>query len=117
MLYRALVREQYGRGREHLHLDSVPVHFVEPHLGIPAGRINLAEESIAHHDLRLAGLGVLDPRPVGGAVARRQVRPGVRKEMIMDVDDWHLRFAGMNRAAMFARAQALAAVELLKKGR
>ena len=90
VLHGTIVREQHRSGRENLHLDAVPVHFVEPHFGIPARRIDLAEESIAHHDVRFPGLGVLDPRPVGSAVARRQIRPGAREEMIVDVDDWHV---------------------------
>src|SRR5207302_1928114 len=117
MLHCPLVREQHRSGREHLHLDAIPIHFAEPHSGVPACGLNLAEKSIAHHDLRLARFGVIDPRPMWSTVARRQIGPSAREEMIMDVDDWHLRFAGMDRAAMLARAQALAAVELLKQGR
>ena len=90
VLHGALVREQHRRGRDHLRLDAVPVHFVEPHFRIPARRIDLAEESVAHHDVGFPGLSVLDPRPVGSAVARGQIGPGARKEMIMDVDDWHV---------------------------
>ena len=38
--------------------------------------------------------------------------------MIVDVDDWHFYvFAGMNRATVFALAQILVAVELLKQRR
>ena len=35
----------------------------------------------------------------------------------MDVDDLHVSFAGMNRAAMLAFTPALVAIELFKHGR
>jgi len=56
------------------------------------GKFVLAEGAavIAHHDLRLPRFGVLDPRPVRSAVAGRQIGPGARKEMIMNIDDWHV---------------------------
>ena len=65
----------------------------------------VAEKTATHHDVCLPGFGVLDPGPVSGPVARRQVGPRPRKEMVVDVDDRHLLFARMNRSAVLALAR------------
>ncbi len=114
MCHGALIRKQHRRSREYLHLDTVAVHLTQTNVRIPAGGIDVSEKAIADHDLGFARLGVLDPRPVGRAVASREVRPVAREEMIVDVNDWHLRFAGMNRATVFALAQALVAIKLFE---
>ena len=95
MLDRALIGKKHGRGRDDLHIDGVPIHVVKPHLRVPAGRGNVAEESIAHHDLGFAGLRVLDPGPVGSSEAGREVGPGARKEVVVNIDDRHFFLTGL----------------------
>src|ERR1700733_12975160 len=111
MLHRTLVGKQHWRCRDYLQLDAVAVHFLQSHCRIPAGGINMAEESLAYHDFGFARLCVLDQGPVWRAIALSQVRPRRREKMIVNVDD-HLRFARMHRAAMLALAQTLVAIKL-----
>src|ERR1043165_212081 len=97
-------------------MDAVPVHLFQPLLGIPARRIDVTEETVADHDVGLAWFSVLDRRPVRRAKPRRQIRPSLRKEMIVNVDNRHLLpFAGMDRAAVFTFTQNRVAVELVEK--
>src|SRR5258708_1656540 len=92
MFQRTLIREQHRCRRDHLQVDAIAVHFLKSYLWVPASRINMAKEAIAHHDVRLACLCVLDPRPVWRAEALSEVRPGTGKEMV--VYDYRLHFIG-----------------------
>src|SRR5579864_1226988 len=77
----------------------------------------MTEETIADHDLGFAGLRMLDRWPVWRSETSREIRPRSWKEMIMDVNDGHLLFAGMYGAAVFALAEIFVAVELLEEWR
>jgi len=46
-----------------------------------------------------------------------QIRPLARKEVVVNIDDWHLRFARVDGPTMLALAQFLVAIELFKERR
>ncbi len=74
---------------------SVAIHLLETHADVPASRSDTPKFAFPQHDHGLAGSGVLDAWPIGRAESRRQVRPGLRKKVSVNIGDWHfcLRFA------------------------
>ncbi len=86
---RTLVREQQRCGAHDLHLDAVAIHVLEPHRRVPAGRGHRTELAVPDHEHGAVRPGVLHPWPVAATEACRQVRPGARQEVRMDVDDFH----------------------------
>src|SRR5262249_6234914 len=110
-----VVCKEHWRRRDDLNVNSVAIHFRESNFWIPTGGVDMTEESVAQHDFSFAGLRVSDAWPVGSAVTRIEVGPLPREEVIMNVDDGHLLFVGMNRATVLALAQTFVGIELLKE--
>src|SRR5208282_686120 len=89
VLHGSVVREENRRGRYNLHIDAIPIHLGEAYFSDPTCGINVSEESVADENLGFAWLSVLDPRPIGCTVASRKIGPVARKEMIVNIDNWH----------------------------
>ena len=88
----AVIGKKNRRGGNNLMIYAVAIHLLEADIRIPASRGDLPKNAVANHDRGFAGLGVFDPRPIGRAEARREVRPRFRNEVSVNVGDWHWFF-------------------------
>jgi hypothetical protein len=125
----AVVREKNRSRRNYLLVYSVAIHFLETHTDVPAIRGYAPKFALPEHDYGFAGFGVLYARPIGRAKSRRQVRPGLREKMRVDVSDWHLclqfvdsslpgrRLARMNFSTVRAGSQSFVLIESLEQRR
>ena len=88
LLGRALVGEQDRGGRHQLHVDAVSVHVGHADVGVPAGRRDRAELAVSHHHGGVVRPVTSHPRPLT-AEPGGKVRPRLREEVGVDVDDGH----------------------------
>jgi hypothetical protein len=88
----AIVGKKNRRGGNDLLIHTVAIHLFQADIHVPARRSDFPENAIANHDHGFAGPGVLDARPIGRAKARREVRPGFREKVSVNVGDWHFIF-------------------------
>jgi hypothetical protein len=97
-----VVREKNRSRGNYLPVYSVAIHLLETHTDVPAIRGYAPEFALPDHDYGFAGFGVLYARPVRRAKSRRQVRPGLREKMRVDVSDWHLCLQSPTQACLGA---------------
>jgi hypothetical protein len=86
----ATVGEKNRSGGNDLQIDAIAIHFFQTHVHVPASRRDMPEDAVADHDVGFARLGVFDPRPIGRAKPRGQVRPGLREKVSMNVYHPHI---------------------------
>lgn len=97
LLRRPSVREEHGRGRDHLDVDPVVVHVGQASFGVPAGVADPPELARADHDRRLGGGVDAQRGPVGAADGLGQVGPSAGDVVRVGVDDRRRHAGGQPR--------------------
>ena len=80
------ITEHDRHGRKHLHRNPVPIHFLDAMAGVPGVGLYFAEEVIALHHPRAAGVAVFEADETGIAVFRVKIGPVPREDVGVEID-------------------------------
>ena len=80
------VAEHHRRRREHLAVDSEPIHVLDPPLRAPRPVVDLAEDGFARHDRGPTRVAMDQPRPAAAAVPAGEVLPALGQHVRVEVD-------------------------------